>query len=214
MKIERDFFYDPNLVLFLPLYKLDGTSIKDESAYGRLCTVTGALWTPRGRDFDGIDDSIDCGSLAAYLTNQLTLEYWIKFDALVASFFHCGHVQLLLGGYDWGMYNTGGYAVTFYTCADAVDKSVALGVTLTTNTWYHLVGTYNGATMRGYANGVDGGSSTAQTGNLRNSGYTFIMGRSNDLEVDGMFGELRVYNRAFTPLEVQHNFLVTKWRYQ
>ena len=31
---------------------------------------------------------------------------------------------------------------------------------------------------------------------------------------DCYIGEVRLYNRRLTPLEVQHNYLATKWRYQ
>ena len=30
----------------------------------------------------------------------------------------------------------------------------------------------------------------------------------------GLIGEVRIYRRALTPTEVQHNYLATKWRYQ
>lgn len=35
------FILDPRLVLYLPLWKLDGASFADHSAYGHLCTVKG-----------------------------------------------------------------------------------------------------------------------------------------------------------------------------
>ena len=31
---------------------------------------------------------------------------------------------------------------------------------------------------------------------------------------DGLIGEVRIYKRALTPLEVQHNYLATKGRYR
>ena len=31
---------------------------------------------------------------------------------------------------------------------------------------------------------------------------------------NGLIDEVRIYNRALTPLEIQHNYLATKWRYQ
>ena len=57
-----DFIFDPSLVLYLPLYQPDGASFASRDAYGHLCTVTGALWTPQGRTFDGADDIIDLGN--------------------------------------------------------------------------------------------------------------------------------------------------------
>ena len=56
------FISDPSLVLYLPLYQLDGTAITSKDAYGHLCSVTGVTWRPDGRCFDGVDDEIDCGN--------------------------------------------------------------------------------------------------------------------------------------------------------
>ena len=33
-------------------------------------------------------------------------------------------------------------------------------------------------------------------------------------QLGGTMGEVRIYNRALTPLEIQHNYLATKWRYK
>ena len=71
-----DFIFDPSMVLYLPLYELDGASFMSKDAYGHLCTVTGALWTSQGRDFDGIDDSITLPTAFDSLTD-LTLEAWL-----------------------------------------------------------------------------------------------------------------------------------------
>jgi len=32
--------------------------------------------------------------------------------------------------------------------------------------------------------------------------------------LDGLLGELRLYNRGLTPLEIQHNYSATNWRYK
>ena len=50
---KRRFKLDPSLVLYLPLYELDGSSFRSRDAYGHLATVTGALWTPQGRTLMG-----------------------------------------------------------------------------------------------------------------------------------------------------------------
>jgi len=55
MQVKRDFIFDPSLVLYLPLYQLDGWAFMSRDAYGHLCSVTGAKWTPQGRDLDEQD---------------------------------------------------------------------------------------------------------------------------------------------------------------
>jgi len=70
-----DFIRDTNLILFLPLYELDGATIRDKSAYGRSCPVTGAAFGSQGRLFDGSDDQIDCGVIGQPLD---TVEMWLN----------------------------------------------------------------------------------------------------------------------------------------
>ena len=72
------------------------------------------------------------------------------------------------------------------------------------NTWTHLAGTYDGATLRFYVNGVQV-SSRAQTGAIAVS--------TNPLQIggDSIYGqyfigkidEIRVYNRALSVTEIQ-----------
>src|SRR3990167_8107213 len=51
-----------------------------DDAYGHLCTRTGALWTPQGYSFDGVDDKItipDHSSLQFGIGN-FTISIWAK----------------------------------------------------------------------------------------------------------------------------------------
>ena len=49
MRKSDRFKYDPSLVLYLPLGELDGDKFMSRDAYGHLCAVTGATWTPNSR---------------------------------------------------------------------------------------------------------------------------------------------------------------------
>ncbi len=81
----KDFIFDPYLKLYLPLYELDGASFMSRDAYGHLCTVTGAFWTPRGYSFDGGRDYINAGSHSVFTLGTLdwTFEFWVYASALV-----------------------------------------------------------------------------------------------------------------------------------
>lgn len=77
MKVKQQNSYlDPTLVLYLPFHQLDGTSFMSKDKHGHLCSVTGALWTPRGRSFDGVDDQI-VGSVLPFDTYPgMTILAW------------------------------------------------------------------------------------------------------------------------------------------
>lgn len=82
------------------------------------------------------------------------------------------------------------------------------GATLTTNTWYHLAGTYNGTNMVTYVNGVvnattnlSGAIDYSQAGDL-------VFGCDSPYEsgetegFSGVLDDVRIYNRALTAPEI------------
>lgn len=224
--IKQDFIYDPSLVLYLPLWKLDGASFADHSAYGHLCTVTGALWTPNGRKFDG-DDYIDCGTGASInLVQEFTLEAWFKFSNTGSNEF------ILYKGNESGIAEQAWFIMKNTSekirLASSDDSGFLLdfaaNTTLTVDTFYHAVCTYDKDTGLGiiYLNGINDGSSTISGTIPDNAPLSLTLGardRSgepapNDVFLTGTIGEVRIYNRILTPLEIQNNYLATKWRYR
>ncbi len=207
-------------VLYLPLWRQDqtGSPFNSKSVYGipsYACTVVGATWGTTGRYFDGSDDNIDCGgTIPDVLTNQLSLEMWVYTTGLVTSTFWCAQGQPTAAGYDWGFYNTGSKTTQFYVInAAGTGNPCAGGTVLVTSKWYHLLGTYDGAYLNIYVNGVSDGAAVAQTGNARDSGYNFIIGKWNSTLINAIVGEVRVFNRCLSAAEVLHNYQATKWKF-
>jgi len=75
---------------------------------------------------------------------------------------------------------------------------------LTTNTWTHLAGTYDGATLRLHVNGVQV-SSRAQTGPIAVSTNPLQIGGDTiyGQYFQGKIDEIRIYNRALSPTQIQ-----------
>jgi len=209
----RDFIRDPSIVLDLPLYKLDGASIMSKDAYGHLCTVTGALWRPNGRLFDGSDDWINCGNAARLNPGLMTIEAWINLESLIADYVAIVDrvtqpcYQLLLNASEQPciFFNVGGW------------KTVT-GSALNIDQWYHLVATHDGVNIRLYVDAVEQTPATAAAGTIASGVANTTIGAAGDAgdsrRFPGSIGEIRIYNRALTPLEIQHNYLATKWRYR
>ena len=210
-----DFTFDPSLVLYLPLHKLDGASFMSKDAYGHLCTVTGALWTPQGGDFDGSDDYIDCGNKESLeITGAITIELWLnpttldKNETLVAKIGAGNQQDISL------YYYTGGYFIFIVgaTWALRLAKSE-----LALKAWNHLVFTVKDGTTdnHAYVNGIDK-ATNHDTPTMSTSTSTLYIGSYLGASefLTGLIGEARIYNRALTPQEAQHNYLATKWRYQ
>ncbi len=205
----KGFIFDPSLVLYLPLWKLDRASFMSRDAYGHLCTVTGAVWRLSGRYFDGTDDKIECGNQG--ITGNFTVEAWIKMTSATVdawqAFYSAVGTEIWLGtnpNSDTVRLHIGG-------ANDWTDCTFDLGTA-----WHHVVGTWNGTTGLITIDNVDQDMTPSGTPNNPTAGDAAIgvesVSDGNDL--DGYVGEVRVYNRALASLEIQHNYLATKWRYR
>lgn len=211
-----DFIFDPSLVLYLPLYKLDGASFMSKDKHGHLCTVTGALWTPHGRSFDGVDDYVNCGSNESLdITGVITIEAWIKpSDVDTEQYFIRHGVYGVSTGYLLG---TSGKRLqgTFGNGTSGLLKRSAANSIPTVDIWYHAVVTLNSIKVHYYVNGVpkDHDSDFDGTFDGSNAEPLYIVYYPS-YYFSGLIGEVRIYNRALTQLEIQHNYLATKWRYK
>jgi len=226
-----NFIFDPSLVLYLPLYGLDGASFVSKDAYGHLCTVTGASWRPNGRYFDGADDYIKeaTRSEALALTGAQTHLAWIYISALggygitargiVASSntsqAGCGvWLGSVNGDIRWQC-NDGATAANL----EATTGFVTTGV-------FHLIGvSWDGTTDAGKVLFINDGRvvdtdtspvssiiANPTVDNYFKIGIRYVSLSYGDFS--GTIGEVWVYNRALSPQEIQHIYLATKWRYQ
>jgi len=211
------YFTDPGCVLHLPLHRLDGASFISKDAYGHLCTVTGALWAPGGRYFDGTDDKINCTDIALPAgANHRTVIIWIKNHEPAGA---SGGCYL----FKYGTFATpygrafGSYipdttaSVYFGGYGDDFDS----GIDLDDSDWHQLVYTYDGTDVRVFKDLIEGSNSpTAKTLNTVLDGHFYLGQGSGEDNMNATIGEVAVYNRVLTPLEIQHNYLAAKWRYQ
>ena len=216
-----DFIFDPSLVLYLPLHQIDGDSFISKDAYGHSCTVAGALWTPQGRTFDGVDDVITATNSAVFdLTTAGSIFAWYKFltstdtYGVIAGkagaeypyyiftqndFGGAGHPRLLANIKDSGGYKQWNDTV------DAID-----------NTWYFFGMTWDSTTLRPYKNAVPQ-TTVAAGAAISVPGITLAIGdKSTDSSRSskGTIGEVLLYNRVLTAQEIQQIYRATKWRYQ
>ena len=81
------FVYDPALALYLPFDKLDSVSFRSTDAYGHLVSRIGAVWTPFGYKFDGVDDYITIPDATILRPTSFCIRIWANLaDWTPASF--------------------------------------------------------------------------------------------------------------------------------
>lgn len=231
MEAELDFLYDPSLMLYLPLWKLDGASFRSEDAYGRLCTRTGAVWRPDGHYFYGTDDYIDVGDplICVQNTGIFSIWAWVKFTNHTAATF-----QIIMG--NTGDANTRGFYFTYANNAAPLKRleiyiSNGSGVVvinsktdaqvLTDNNWHFVAVTGNGTNCVFYVDLIRyAGTGTIGTLSSGASTRSLTIGANHDAaaswtsDLTGTIGEVQAYDRILTPLEIQQIYLATKWRYK
>jgi hypothetical protein len=218
-----NFVFDTSLVLYLPLYELDGASFASKDAYGHRCTVTGALWRPNGHYFDGVDDYMEVPHHSGQLlTTGGSVEAWIKPEGWGEG----TNGQGLIVDKSAGLAGNDGFEMRLDGLSDLLLVRINGGTSrnsgsfsISLGNWHHVVATWDNTgytiiCVNGEKSGAPGVSADpagiTTTNNLRignRSGAT-------DRTFDGLIGEVRIYNRDLTLQEIQHNYLATKWRYR
>ncbi|GAG21031.1 unnamed protein product, partial [marine sediment metagenome] len=161
-------------------------------------------WQPKGRYFDGTDDYIVLP--ANWMPSTGTIEMWVKFDLALS------HHLFSSDDNEVSIYNSAGTNILFYYDGAARITSVP---DWATNTFVHLVITYaRNTTGYIYTNGTELGNGAIPDTAVTNVATRLGESSSGANDYTGTMGEVRIYNRALTPLEIQHNYLATKWRYR
>ena len=186
-----------------------GAGTADVSGNGHTGSVDGPAWTTSGRygdglRFDGVDDWVtvpDAGGLD--LTNQMTLEAWVRPDAL-GTLWRTVALKEQPGSLVYALYanaqsdGPSGHAFV------GSDMDVGSASRLPLNRWTHVATTYDGSTLQLYINGANvgnrplSGSLTTSTGALRIGGNAVW----NEW-FSGTIDDVRVYSRAIGPKDVK-----------
>jgi Concanavalin A-like lectin/glucanases superfamily len=199
----------------------------DASGHGNTGLYAGApvLGAPRlvaGRDtsvhFDGSDDEINLpNSTDLSPTRAISFELWLRPDVVPTA---PGSVWQLISKWNTALlYLRGGAKPKFvFALFDTATSSYASTVvgktTVEPDTVYHVVGTYDGATMRIYVNGALE-ASRVRHGRLNRSSLGGVIGfagwgRLPSPRFRGRLGEIAVYGSALTPAQVLAHYRVGK----
>lgn len=108
---------------------------------------------------------------------------------------------------------------SFYNFQIRTSTDLASGVlsdSIATTNWTHLVGVYDGSTVRLYVNGILQSTITSAVGVL-NTGGTLVYNIARSTTTfqfwNGQIQLIRLYNRGISNAEVQQNFNATRGRF-
>lgn len=192
------------------LYHFTGNA--NDSAGSNNGTVTGATLTTdknsvsnQAYDYSGSGQYISYGTTGV---SNSAISISVFFNSDVALTANTGIVGISDGSYSRGMIyiNSSGQPV-FWLRHNATSTSTALtsSTALSSSTWYHVVGTWDGTTMKLYVNSVQKNTTTYSISGTSNSLPTLTTGRLgtfNGWYFNGKIDEVRIYNRALSDQEV------------
>lgn len=207
-------------------YPGSGNTWSDISGNGKAATLyntptysanNGGILTFAKASYEYAETTTNLGNMSNW-----TVETWVKLDsALVA-----GPNAIVTNVYDgasklnyalgsMNVANTNTYAAFFDGSGWHLHST---GQALTLGVWYHLVGTYDGATLSHYVNGSLS-NTLSYAGTPQSGGNTRIARRWDDVAnaadnfVGGSIPIVRIYNRALNQAEVTQNFNQSRARY-
>lgn len=169
--------------------------------------------------FNGSSNFATFGSAASISsiggTSSITVEAWVRYNSYVGSGGSRPYSVVTHKGtpWTWLMENPNNRGRIRFTIGGA-DVNCADPDTHPLNTWMQWVGTYDGANMRFYRDGILK-NTVARTGTLGSNSINAEIGQfSNDYRMDGSIGIVKVYNRALSASEVAQNFAALRGRYR
>ena len=164
----------------------------------------GVLYTGKALEFDGIGDNVNCG-VAPQVTN-LTIPVWIKQDN-VSGVYECICYADVDNseGYQIFIDNNNKLAFGIYTSSFTRMTSTT---TLSADTSYRAICTYDGSNMKIYLNGsLD--ATQAKTGSIAYSTNPNLYLGSNDNPseyFDGSLANIQIYDKAWTATDVKYDW--------
>jgi hypothetical protein len=189
-------------------YKNNGTLI---NGVGYISANNGALV------FDGVNDYVDCGNPTSLRniggTSNITVSAWVYYTAYGGGGQPYSVLTVKGDPWTWLMENPSN-TFRFRITAGGADVSVADTATHLLNRWYNVVGTYDGANMRIYVDGVLK-NTRAQTGTLATNSVTAKIGtyQGTNYNVTGRIAKIQVYNRTLSLDDIQRSFNGSRSRF-
>lgn len=209
-------FLTNGLVLYLPLPLLKGSTFKSVDPYRHTCSVTGALWGPNGREFDG-DDYIEIPASSTQLnftSEDFSIIARIKVGALTTANAIFFRGQREVDGYEF--FNDADGSLWFTTNQlGAFQYAYAAVGSIVIDTWYTVGVSRDGEVATVYKNGVDVTAGRTTLIDPATSTQPARIGvRSQDLlyAFDGKIQTILIYNRALSAGEHLHTHNILKGR--
>ena len=196
------------------LWSFDGkdmngtTTAYDRSGQGNNGTLTNGPVPTIGKigqalSFDGVNDTATASN---YNLSAYSMCFWIK--SLVAPS-TANTIQPIVNGnadpvwgLSWSHTDPTFKQAFFQELPNSSFVAAQLTSTLQANTWYHVCGTYDGANLKAYLNGVNQATVPVTSVKVPTGTFTFSRVSGGNTPFGGSIDDVRIYNRALSASEV------------
>lgn len=160
-------------------------------------------------EFDGVNNYITCGTTSDFdfTSENFSISFWFKANTLET-------LNLISRGRDsndgWEIILRNDGRIWFRTNQASASQATTTNTgTFSTNTWYQIIITRNGADVKIYVNGVDTTDNPVSHTNPLTSSrdLTFGFGDSYSDYFDGIIDEIRIFNDVLNQSEVTYSFI-------
>jgi Concanavalin A-like lectin/glucanases superfamily len=152
----------------------------------------------RSRDFDGNNDFLQCPNDNALSPSpNISVSFWVRADsAATYDGIICATNSSWTNG--WGFYFDSSTQISFFVEDWWTNKAIG---TVTATNWNHIVGTWDGNSIRIFVNGSLRSTDTYY-GSMTRRRPEIGRCASNSYNLDGRIDDVRIYNRVLTNDEI------------
>jgi hypothetical protein len=224
-----DFVVDNLRLYFNPAsylsYPSSGTTVNDLSGNSLNGTLSNTTFNKSYFTFNGSNSTLSSpdSALIEPGSGDFTVEVWVNHSVIA------GNSRCILSKTDGGNANDWGYGLrtsssgaTFMEIGNGSTSTTSPSYTLSTNTWYQVVGVFTNISSNSielYVNGVSRGSSSHSFASVRNTTSSLSIGSFNNniggfgQWVNGKIGIVRLYSSALSASDVSKNFEANRATY-
>ncbi len=201
-------------------YKMDegvGTSIVDTSGNNNTGTlVNSPVWVQgkigKALSFNGNNNYVDFNNTSIAGATSGTVEAWVNaknWNTSTRMTVFSSEIGPAWANLRLVLFSNFNNSLTFSVSngTTSITDNVNTGTILSTNTWYHIVGTYDGSVVKIYVNGILKSSyNTTVTPGSFTPTKTVMGWHYGDRYFNGSIDHLKIYNYARTPAQIAYDY--------
>ena len=215
-------YYDPSNTASYPG---TGTTLTNLASSGLNGTTSNISYTSPYLTYNGTSSATSIADSVSLEpgSGDWTIEVWMYYSVITGAS-RCV-MSKTNGGLaaDWGYgIRTNSAGATYMEVGNGTTSITSPSFTVSTNTWYQIVGVWTNVASNSialYINGVSQGSNSHSFASVKDTTRpvslgSFDGGASFGQWVNGRMGVVRMYNKALTAEEVLVNYVADKGKYQ